>query len=115
MDRDLVLRAQDGDTEAYELIVLQRGEHLYRTALAILGRDADARDATQEALINGWLRLSDLRPHGFTAQRDGEGVVLYWPDGRLLAREGDYITFAGGTGNEGMFRACGMFEVTPQP
>jgi RNA polymerase sigma-70 factor (ECF subfamily) len=61
VDRQLVLRARAGDREAYELIVLDRGEHLYRTALAILGRDADARDATQEALIAGWRRLADLR------------------------------------------------------
>jgi RNA polymerase sigma-70 factor (ECF subfamily) len=61
VDRKLVLRARAGDREAYELIVLDRGEHLYRTALAILGRDADARDATQEALIAGWRRLADLR------------------------------------------------------
>lgn len=61
MDRQLVLRARAGDREAYELIVAERGEHLYRTALAILGREADARDATQEALIAGWRRLADLR------------------------------------------------------
>jgi RNA polymerase sigma-70 factor, ECF subfamily len=61
VDRELVLRARAGDREAYELIVVQRGEHLYRTALAILGGEADARDATQEALIAGWRRLSDLR------------------------------------------------------
>jgi RNA polymerase sigma-70 factor, ECF subfamily len=61
VDRELVLRARAGDREAYELIVLERGEHLYRTALAILGREADARDATQEALIAGWRRLGDLR------------------------------------------------------
>jgi RNA polymerase sigma-70 factor, ECF subfamily len=68
VDRELVLRARAGDGEAYELIVLERGQHLYRTALAILGRDADARDATQEALIAGWRRLGDLRePDRFDA------------------------------------------------
>jgi RNA polymerase sigma-70 factor, ECF subfamily len=61
VDQQLVLRARAGDQEAYELIVVERGEQLYRTALAILGREADARDATQQALIAGWLRLSDLR------------------------------------------------------
>ena len=68
MDRELVLRARAGDREAYELIVVERGEHLYRTALAILGREADARDATQDALISGWRRLGDLRePDRFEA------------------------------------------------
>ena len=68
MDRQLVLRARAGDREAYELIVVERGEHLYRTALAILGHEADARDATQDALIAGWQRLTDLRdPDRFEA------------------------------------------------
>ena len=68
MDRQLVLRARAGDREAYELIVVERGEHLYRTALSILGREADARDATQDALIAGWRRLADLRePDRFDA------------------------------------------------
>ncbi len=61
MDRDLLLRARAGDGEAFELIVQQRGEHLFRTALAILGSGADALDATQESFIAAWRRLADLR------------------------------------------------------
>ena len=61
MDRDLLLRARAGDSEAFELVVQQRGEHLYRTAKAILGGEADALDATQETFISAWRRLSYLR------------------------------------------------------
>lgn len=61
MDRELLLRARAGDREAFELIVVAKGEQLFRTALAILGSEADARDATQEAFVHSWQRLSDLR------------------------------------------------------
>jgi RNA polymerase sigma factor (sigma-70 family) len=61
MDRELLSRARAGDREAFELIVLEKGESLLRTARAILGNEADARDATQEAFIHGWQRLGGLR------------------------------------------------------
>ncbi|CAN5631780.1 sigma-70 family RNA polymerase sigma factor [soil metagenome] len=61
MDRELLLRARAGDAEAFDLIVLAKGEPLFRTAVAILGNEADARDATQETLINAWRRLGQLR------------------------------------------------------
>jgi RNA polymerase sigma-70 factor (ECF subfamily) len=38
-----------------------KGEQLFRTALAILGSEADARDATQEALIHSWRQMAGLR------------------------------------------------------
>lgn len=61
MDRELLARARAGDREAFELIVIAKGEPLFRTALAILGNEADARDATQEAFISSWRRMSSLR------------------------------------------------------
>lgn len=61
MDRELLIRARTGDREAFELIVLAKGEPLFRTALAILGNEADARDATQEAFISSWRSFSGLR------------------------------------------------------
>jgi RNA polymerase sigma-70 factor, ECF subfamily len=61
MDRELLLRARAGDGEAFELIVEQRGEHLLRTARAILGSEADAYDATQEAFIAAWRGISGVR------------------------------------------------------
>ncbi|MEO6350530.1 MAG: sigma-70 family RNA polymerase sigma factor [Candidatus Limnocylindrales bacterium] len=61
MDRELLVRARAGDREAFELIVVSKGEPLFRTARAILGNEADARDATQEAFVACWRRLGDLR------------------------------------------------------
>ncbi|MEX2546561.1 MAG: sigma-70 family RNA polymerase sigma factor [Chloroflexota bacterium] len=61
MDRELLDRARTGDREAFELIVVAKGEPLFRTALAILGNEADARDATQEAFIASWRSFAGLR------------------------------------------------------
>ena len=61
MDRELLDRARAGDREAFELIVVAKGEPLFRTALAILGIEADARDATQEAFISSWRSFAGLR------------------------------------------------------
>jgi RNA polymerase sigma-70 factor (ECF subfamily) len=68
MDRELLSRTRAGDREAFELIVLAKGESAFRTALAILGNEADARDATQEAFIAAWRGLGKLRePERFDA------------------------------------------------
>ena len=61
MDRELLVRARAGDREAFESIVLAKGEPLFRTAMAILGNEADARDATQETLVSAWRGIGFLR------------------------------------------------------
>jgi len=64
----LVERAQAGDRGALEALVRQRLDQSYRTARAILGNDADARDATQEAFVHAWRELPRLRqPERFDA------------------------------------------------
>jgi RNA polymerase sigma-70 factor, ECF subfamily len=68
MDRELLLRARAGDVEAFESIALAKGESLFRTALAILGNEADARDAVQETLVRSWQSMASLRdPDRFDA------------------------------------------------
>lgn len=68
MDRELLLRARAGDREAFDVIVVSEGERLFRTALAITGNADDARDATQEALVNAWRGMRGLRePDRFDA------------------------------------------------
>jgi RNA polymerase sigma-70 factor (ECF subfamily) len=68
LDRELLLRARSGDREAFELVVAAKAEPLLRTAQAILGNEADARDATQETFIHAWRAFGTLRdPDRFDA------------------------------------------------
>jgi RNA polymerase sigma-70 factor, ECF subfamily len=59
--RQLIERAADGDREAFAQLVETRLERTFRTAAAILGNEADARDATQEAFLSAWTNLPRLR------------------------------------------------------
>jgi hypothetical protein len=60
-----------------------------------------------------------LWPYGYSARREPTGVVLLDNTGHTanhLAREGDFISIAGGTGNDGVFAACaGSVMVVPPP
>ena len=60
---DLVDRAAHGDVAAFEQLVLAGSDRTYRIARAILGNDADARDAVQEAYVSAWRELPRLRDH----------------------------------------------------
>jgi RNA polymerase sigma-70 factor (ECF subfamily) len=57
----LVVRARGGDRLAFEALVDARLEPTFRTALAILGNEADARDATQDIFVRAWRNLPELR------------------------------------------------------
>ena len=57
----LVSRAASGDRAAFERLIGERLDALYRTAWAILRDEAEARDATQEALVACWRELPRLR------------------------------------------------------
>jgi RNA polymerase sigma factor (sigma-70 family) len=61
MAASLVEQARSGDNQAFDKLVEQRLERTYRTALAILGNEADARDATQETFVHAWRELPRLR------------------------------------------------------
>ena len=58
---DLVARARRGDRDAFSRLVEDRLERLFRTATAILGNEADARDAVQDAFVSAWQHLPKLR------------------------------------------------------
>lgn len=65
---ELVRRAREGDRIAFERLVDRWIEPAFRTALAILGREADAHDATQDALLDAWRNIRQLRdPERFDA------------------------------------------------
>ncbi len=63
-DASLVAAARGGDHVAFARIVEQRLPATLRTALAILGNEADARDATQEIFVRAWRNLPGLRDPG---------------------------------------------------
>jgi RNA polymerase sigma-70 factor (ECF subfamily) len=61
MDTELVVRAQNGDEEAFASLAVAAGDRLHAVAHRIL-RDIDlAEDATQQALLNVWRDLPQLR------------------------------------------------------
>ena len=60
-EQALIDRARAGDATAFEALIAPRLDPLFRTAWAIVGNEADARDATQEACISAWRHLSGLR------------------------------------------------------
>jgi RNA polymerase sigma-70 factor (ECF subfamily) len=53
--------ALEGDTGAFDRLVLAHLPRTYRIALAILGSEADAGDAVQEAWLAAWRQLPTLR------------------------------------------------------
>jgi RNA polymerase sigma-70 factor, ECF subfamily len=60
-DDALVRRARSGDAAAFEVLVDSRIDRCYRIAWSILSNDADAADATQDALVSAWRQLPRLR------------------------------------------------------
>ncbi len=61
MDTELVTRAQRGDEGAFTSLAVAVGDRLHAVAHRIL-RDTDlAEDATQQALLNVWRDLPQLR------------------------------------------------------
>ena len=61
MDRDLVVRAQGGDHDAFARLVSGSIGRLNGTARLILRDYARAEDAVQDALIDAWRDLRSLR------------------------------------------------------
>lgn len=60
-DRYLVLRAQDGDIDAFEQLVEYYQGRLFRTAYMIVRNRHDSEDIVQETLIQAWRSLHLLR------------------------------------------------------
>ena len=61
----LILDAQHGDLEAFNRLVLAYQDMLYNTALRIMGDDALAADATQDAFISAYRNISAYRGGSF--------------------------------------------------
>jgi RNA polymerase sigma-70 factor (ECF subfamily) len=57
---DLVGRAQGGEREAFDMLVERHITEVYRLAMAIVG-PMEARDLTQDAFVQAWVKLPTLR------------------------------------------------------
>lgn len=65
MEADLIRRARDGDDTAYERLVREHQEAVFRLAYLFLGSAADAEDTAQEVFIRAHralARFDDSRP-----------------------------------------------------
>ena len=57
----LIARVLAGDTEAFEPLVKEHQTNVYRLALRLLGSEADAADAAQDAFLKAYTSLSSFR------------------------------------------------------
>ncbi len=60
-DAELVARASRGDEPAFAELVRRHERKVYNLAYRMLGREEDARDATQDAFLSCYRRLSSFR------------------------------------------------------
>jgi RNA polymerase sigma-70 factor (ECF subfamily) len=68
IDPERIARARSGDAAAFDALVEARVGPMTCTAMAILGREDDARDAVQDTLVTAWRELASLRdPAAFDA------------------------------------------------
>jgi len=68
MERKLVERAMHGDEEAFDTLIGRVGDQLHSVARRILRDPYLAEDATQQALLDAWRNLPNLRdPDRFEA------------------------------------------------
>jgi RNA polymerase sigma-70 factor (ECF subfamily) len=76
-DTELIEAVRAGDTRALEALMRRHNRTLYRTARAILGDDAEAEDAVQEAYLRAYRGLAAFR---------GEAKLSTWLV-RIVANE----------------------------
>jgi RNA polymerase sigma-70 factor, ECF subfamily len=68
-ERELVQRAQIGDSAAFRVIIQRNNRRLFRIARSILKNDSEAEDVVQEAYFRAFEHLSDFR---------GESTMATW-------------------------------------
>lgn len=76
-DASVVRRVLAGDRAAFTLLMRRYNRRLYRVARAIVGNDAEAEDALQEAYLDAYRHLSQFR---------GDSSLATWLS-RLVANE----------------------------
>ena len=60
-DTELVMRARDGDTAAYERLVSRHAQVAFRVACVLSGSAADAEEAAQDAFVKAYRALGRFR------------------------------------------------------
>lgn len=60
MEKEILLKAKDGDPEAFKKLYEQYGEYALRVALAVMRNKSDASDAVQETFINVYHSLKNF-------------------------------------------------------
>lgn len=58
---EIVVRVRSGDTNAFEVLVLEHQKKIYNLALRMLGNEEDALDMAQEAFIRAFNSLDGFR------------------------------------------------------
>ena len=78
-DRYLVLRAQDGDIDAFEKLVERYQGRLFRSAYMIVRNRQDSEDIVQDTLVQAWRSLHLVRePAAFGLCRFALIKLLVW-------------------------------------
>ncbi len=57
VERELIIRSRNGDSQAFREIVLRFQDYAYALACRFLGRGPDAEDIVQESFIRIWMHL----------------------------------------------------------
>lgn len=60
-DTQIIERTLGGEPEAFNLLVRRWERHIYGLTLRMLGRDEEAKDATQETFLSAYRNLSKFR------------------------------------------------------
>jgi RNA polymerase sigma-70 factor (ECF subfamily) len=60
-DAEAVARVQNGDSEAFEVLVMRHSRRVYRTLLGILGSGEEARDAMQDTFVKAFQHLGEFQ------------------------------------------------------
>lgn len=61
----LVRKARKHDKAAFQQLMEQEGQSMYKVAKAILKNDEDAADAMQETVLNCWEKIGTLRKDNY--------------------------------------------------
>ena len=111
-DRDLVLRSQKGDVDAYNILVSRWEKRVYNYLLKQLRNREDALDLTQETVLKAYRGLSRLKEPSRFVQwlfriAHNEAVSLFRKTNRFLDEEVPEAT-EGGVVSVGASRAFPM-------